>query len=223
MAIILNKHYREGDAEALAADLQNLWEFKKVETSTNDYGAVIKLWVTDYTYLEVSSTNISPQISVYHHDLLVKSAVGSSSGGSAIYAARTNRALILTYQGTNTTAVSTHGNHIMIGTAENPQTGAEETAVCYEYYDRTSGGNDRYSRYMCASDTSKKTILPYTITYTGGTSRKTVLIPWEMDETAFMMKDVYRLSQPQISPFIGDCTLNGRKFFSLGTVLAEDD
>lgn len=226
MAEIINSTYGKGDNGAikLAADLQTLWEFTKIETATTEYGVSVNLWVNDYTYLQISDTpQSSPKIAMYHKNMLVESISGRTDGSGALYAAKTNNAAILTYQAKDTTNVTAHGSGIMIGKAENPQTGAEETVAAIRKWSLSSG-YDKYADYICASDTSSTAITPPdAITHYNSISRLTVLRPFTMDESSFVMKNVYRLITQQTTPFIGNCTLNGRKFFAIGTIFAEDN
>ncbi len=228
MAEILNKTYGVGEVEALAADLQTLYQFKKVETGANDYGAEVKLWATDYTYLLIAldREGVAPSISVIHHGLTVDTSGRNSSNSSftsaAIYAVRTNKAFMLTYQESTSSNVSLWRDIVTIGEAENAQTGAEETVVAVMIY---KGSDKTFYPYICASDSSTTEInKPISINYESQiVKRNTVILPFLMDESAFATKHIYRLQYYQVSPFIGDCTFNGRKFFSLGVVLAEDD
>lgn len=224
MAEIINETYGEYGAKTLVADLQMLWEFTKVESDTIFNGGVsVNLWVNDYTYLQIyDNQQSSPSIAIYHKGMLVDTITGSLESG-ALYVAKTNSATILTYQAKNTTNVTAHGSCIMIGKAENPQTGAEETVVAINKWELSSGLN-KYYQYICASDTSSTAInKPKTSTHSDSISRLTVLRPFTMDESSFVMKNVYSLINQQVIPFIGNCTLNGRKFFAIGVVFAEDD
>lgn len=223
MAEILNTTYGKGadDVQRLSKDLQKLWNFKKVTTSTA--GDPV-LYVSDTTYLVITSgTTYAAIIKIYHHGMTAESF--GSGDANALYAVKTNKALLMTYQSSSSSAVSNRGSLIVIGDAENPHTGDVETVLAFmRYRKNTDTDYHEYYPYICASDTSTTKINKSTYyNYNDGVSRNTVLVPLETNETSFIVKSVYRTSKQQAVPFIGDCTLNGRKLYSLGILFAEDD
>lgn len=226
MAEILNKQY-EGQAagrKALTADLQNLWGFEKVE----DDGNQARLWINDNTFFRITSGSHNQVVNLVHKGKTVDDGLGNvqniSSQRTTLYAVKTNSATLLCLGSSSSTNIGWNANSVVVlGNVTNHRRGDISSVAAMLKY---SSANSTYYPYICADDTSDTTISMSTayVTSSVKTSAKiTVIEPFTADDTATSLNDVYICKKTQMpSLFIGDCAINGRRFYSFGWLFVDD-
>jgi hypothetical protein len=220
MAEILNKqYYDDSGRNALIADLQTLWGFEKVE----DDGTTAKLWINDKTYINIRIANHNPLVSLRHKGMTVGAEMGNTNGyshvQSTLYAVKTNSATLLCFDTSSSTNVSWSGSSVIVlGYATNHRRGDISPVAAMLYYQ-----NSGYNKYICADDTSD-TAISFSSSISVETNEKiTVIEPFTAYDTATSLNDVYICKKTQMSSlFKGDCTINGRSFYSFGWIFVDD-
>lgn len=216
----------EEGQNALVSDLQALWAFDRVERDGNN----VKLWVNSNTYIAVSNDR-APYVRLLHKGMIV----GTMGGGSttwvraAMYAVKTNTVTLLSVDSgdfSDGLDVDWLAQSVIVLSKSTNHYNGNISAVASMLWYSESGSV--YYPYICADDTSDITInMPVSIMYTTNSARKNeklaVLEPFIAADTGSSLNDVYMLKQTPLQHFYyGDCTINGRKFYSFGFIFVED-
>lgn len=217
--------YSGNGLNALATDLSKLWGFTKIEGGTN----AKRLWINEHSYINISrNEHYPPTISLHHKGMQVGGYFGGASYSNhytGMLAIRTNSAIILSFQ-TNTSDLRAFPQEcIILSDAEHHKQGIVKPVASMFRKDSTSGG---YQHYICAEDSSNAEIAfspssyySRSVTYNADI---TVLEPFVDTRTTTSLRGVYTLATSQMpNDFIGECTLNGRSYYSYNRILIEDN
>lgn len=228
MAEITIKGYYGADYEAMTNDIQSLWGFAGILKESGG----TRIIINDYSFLYVSDRggNYPPAVQFYRTsesglmqigNTFISSAWGGDFAG--MLAIRTNSATLLSFA-TNTQDLRAFPQEcIILSDAEHHKQGVVKP-VASMFKEESSG----YSHYICADDSSNAAIAfspssyySRSVTYNADI---TVLEPFVDTRTTTSLRGVYTLATSQMpNDFIGECTLNGRSYYSYNRILIEDN
>lgn len=223
MAYTTTKNYNHDVFSEFVSDLQTAYDWKNVEISEDGSSAVF--YVTEAISIKLSLTNTTIKFQIVKNGSVVTEQ--SANGYFITKTVKTNKAFCFTFttsSGSSTISpAGTNLYHIVIGTAVNQLTGAEETGLAFIV---NSTGSNLISGYILSSDnlTEPISINGFPCLNSNFNSKVTSIQNFFYKNSECIMKDVYVILASQLSSFVfSDCTLNGKKYYmDSGIVLADD-
>lgn len=220
MAQITTKNYANSDFSELISDLQSAYSWKSVQTSEDS--STTTFFVTDNISIQCEIGGTVKKIKVCKNGTVVTET--GTNGYFNTKTVKTSKVFCFSYYTNNSAsdiAPNTSNTHLIIGTAVNQLTNAEETALAN--ISTTSSGA---SGYILSSDN-----LTGVVSYNGLpflsvniNSKVTTMQNIFYKNSECIMKDVYILTSLQFSALsFSDCTLNGKKYYMQGAILLADD
>lgn len=225
MAQTTTKNYNHSVFSEFIADLQSAYDWKKVEISEDGSSANFYLYETVSVKLLLVNTTIKLQI-IKGSSVISAFETSGTNGYFMTKTVKTNKVFCFTFMASSSStnlSPTTNLNHIVIGTAINQLTGAEETGLAFIV---NSTGYNPISGYIISSDNLTEPISANTFPcYNSNFNSKiTSMQNFFYKNSECIMKDVYVILASQLSSFVfSDCTLNGKKYYmDSGIVLADD-
>ena len=220
MAQITTKNYANSDFSELISDLQSAYSWKSVQTSEDS--STTTFFATDDISIRCEIGGTVKKIKVCKNGTVVTET--GTTGYFKTKTVKTSKVFCFSYYTNNSAsdiAPNTSNTHLIIGTAVNQLTNAEETALAN--ISTTSSGA---SGYILSSDN-----LTGVVSYNGLpflsvniNSKVTTMQNIFYKNSECIMKDVYILTSLQFSALsFSDCTLNGKKYYMQGAILLADD
>lgn len=223
MAYTTTKNYNSDIFSEFISDLQSAYDWKNVEISEDGSSAVF--YVTEAISIKLSLTSSTIKFQIVKNGSVVTDQ--STNGYFLTKTVKTNKTFCFTFTTSSGSAsISPTGTtlyHIVIGTAINQLTGAEETGLAFIV---NSTGSNPISGYIISSDNLTEpisaTVFPC---YNSNFNAKiTSMQNFFYKNSECIMKDVYVILASQLSSFVfSDCTLNGKKYYMDSGILLADD
>lgn len=224
MAEIIIKGYYGKDYVKMVEDVSKLWGFSKI--NTRESNADTLFFVNNHTFLRIidQGKTYAPIVELYQNNKRVGNSLVEPSFGSdfaGMCAIRTNSATLLSFR-TNTLDLRQFPQECVIfSDAEHHKLGVVKPVASMFRSD--------YSHYICAEDAASKAEIKFSpssyysrsVTYNADI---TVFEPFVDTRTTTSLKGVYTLATSQMPiDFIGECTLNGRSYYSYNRIFIEDN
>ena len=223
MAYTTTKNYNHDVFSEFVSDLQTAYDWKNVEIAED--GSYAKFYVNETIRIVLWLTNSVIKFQIVNNGSVVSEQ--SSNGYFLTKTVKTNKTFCFTFiTSATSTSISPAGTtlyHIVIGTAINQLTGAEETGLAFII---NSTGSNPISGYIISSDNLTESISANTFPcYNGNFNSKITSIQnFFYKNSECIMKDVYVILASQLSSFVfSDCTLNGKKYYMDSGILLADD
>lgn len=223
MAYTTTKNYNHDVFSEFVSDLQTAYDWKNVEIAEDGLSAVFS--VTETICIKLLTTSTTIKLQIIKNGTVVSEQ--SSNGYFLTKTVKTNKTFCFTFiTSATSTSISPAGTtlyHIVIGTAINQLTGAEETGLAFII---NSTGSNPISGYIISSDNLTESISANTFPcYNGNFNSKITSIQnFFYKNSECIMKDVYVILASQLSSFVfSDCTLNGKKYYMDSGILLADD
>lgn len=222
MAYTTTKNYNHSVFSEFVSDLQSAYDWKKVEISEDGSSANFYVYETVSVKLLLANTTIKLQI------IKGSSAISTfeTNGYFMTKTVKTNKVFCFTFTASSSSmnlSPTTNLNHIVIGTAVNQLTGAEETGLAFI---GNGTGSTPINGYIISSDnlTEPISINAFPCLNSNFGSKITSMQNFFYKNSECIMKDVYVILASQLSSFVfSDCTLNGKKYYMDSGILLADD
>lgn len=225
MAYTTTKNYNHDVFSEFVSDLQSAYDWKNVEIAEDGSSANFYLYETVSIKLLLVNTTIKLQI-IKGSSIISAVETNGTNGYFMTKTVKTNKVFCFTFMassGSINLVPTTNLSHIVIGTAVNQLTGAEETGLAFI---GNGTGSTPINGYIISSDNLTELIQINTFPSTNANfnSKVTSIQNFFYKNSECVMKDVYVILASQLSSFVfSDCTLNGKKYYMDSGILLADD
>ena len=222
MAYTSTKNYNSDVFSEFVSDLQSAYDWKNVEIAEDGLSAVFS--VTETICIKLLTTSTIIKLQIIKNGTVVTEQ--SSNGYFLTKTVKTNKVFCFTFMTSSSSTnllPTTNLSHIVIGTAVNQLTGAEEKGLAFI---GNSTGSTPINGYIISSDNLTELIQTNTFpsTIANFNSKVTSIQNFFYKNSECIMKDVYVILASQLSSFVfSDCTLNGKKYYMDSGILLADD
>ncbi len=213
MATVTTKTYPTTDMTEFITDITNIYDWVQVDTTDTD---APKFYVDTDKYICVNKTAAKLEV---HNGAKSAQVIALTTGtGYTIYTrfAKCKTGVILQVNINNNYEYSPL---IIIGTATNPITNANEKVI---FFDTSSSASNRTCSIL-SSDNKTNSIDMHTINSTMFNSKLTTAFKISTKNSLFVMDNALYLFASEMSGFThGSVTFGGKNYYMMSTYLLED-
>lgn len=220
MAQITTKNYANNEFSELISDLQSAYSWKSVQTSEDS--STTTFFVTDNISIQCEIGGTVKKIKVCKNGTVVTET--GTTGYFNTKTVKTSKAFCFSYCTNNSAsdiAPNTSNTHLIVGTAVNQLTNAEETALA-----NISTNSSGASGYILSFDNLTGVVSYNALPFLSSNlnSKVTTMQNIFYKNSECIMKDAYILTSSQLAALsFNDCSLNGKKYYMQGAILLADD